>query len=395
MKKIVIVGAGYGGIMTTVRLQESLGSHEADITLVNKHDYHYLTTWLHEPAAGTLHHDRCRIEIRSVLKTHKTRFVKGMVEAIHPNENAVFLADGTKLEYDYLVVALGSEPETFGIKGLKEYAFTIRSINSVRMIREHIEYMFSKYRNEPNRTDYLTFVVGGAGFTGIEFVGELADRIPSLCKEFDVDPSQVQIYNIEAAPTVLPGFDQELTQYAVKVLSDKGVNFRINTPILECSHEGVVLATGETIKSTTVVWTGGVRGNSILEKSGFEGVRGRVKVDSFLRSPQFANVFVIGDASVVFDHETGRPYPPTAQIAIQQSINCADNIKSLLNMEELKDFRPDLKGAVASLGKGEAIGMVGQRKVFGSSASKLKKLIDNRYLYTLGGMKLLLQKAKL
>ncbi|MGA3513637.1 hypothetical protein ACE5SQ_19150, partial [Lactiplantibacillus plantarum] len=97
--------------------------------------------------------------------------------------------------------------ETFGIEGLKEYAFSIRSINAVRQIREHIEYMFAKYKNEPHRTDYLTFVVGGAGFTGIEFSGELADRIPELCQEFDVDPSLVKIYNIEAAPTALPGFD--------------------------------------------------------------------------------------------------------------------------------------------------------------------------------------------
>lgn len=255
--------------------------------------------------------------------------------------------------------------------------------------------MFSKFRNEPHCSDYLTFVVGGAGFTGIEFVGELADRIPGLCKEFDVEPTQVKIYNIEAAPTVLPGFDPDLIDYAMKVLTEKGVIFRINTPIHECSPEGVVLATGEKILSSTVVWTGGVRGSSILEKSGFDGVRGRVKVDDYLRSPGHPNVFVIGDSSVLFDPQTGRPYPPTAQIAIQQGIHCAANMESLLEGGELQAFHPELKGTVASLGKGEAIGVVGQRKLFGSSASKLKKLIDNRYLYTLGGFKLLLQKAKL
>ncbi|WP_134703277.1 NAD(P)/FAD-dependent oxidoreductase [Ammoniphilus sp. YIM 78166] len=395
MKKVVILGAGYGGLMTAVQLQERIAGDEAELILVNKHDYHSLTTWLHEPAAGTLHHDRCRIDIRSLLRTNRTRFVKGVVEAIQPDVSAVRLADGERLEYDYLVVALGSEPETFGIQGLKEHAFSIRSINSVRMIREHIEYMFSRFRNEPHRSDYLTFVVGGAGFTGIEFVGELADRIPGLCREFDVEPSQVKIYNIEAAPTVLPGFDPELTEYAMKVLSEKGVIFRINTPIQECSPEGVVLATGEKIPSSTVVWTGGVRGSSIIEKSGFEVVRGRVKVDHYLRSPGYSNVFVIGDSSVLFDPETGRPYPPTAQIAIQQGIHTATNIKSLLEGGELQAFHPELKGTVASLGKGEAIGMVGQRKLVGSSASKLKKIIDNRYLFTLGGFKLLLQKAKL
>ena len=111
-----------------------------------------------------------------------------------------------ELSYDYLVIGLGSEPETFGIKGLKEYAFSIRSIDSVRQIKEHIEYQFAKYKNDPTREDYLTFIVGGAGFTGIEFIGELADRIPSLCQEFDVEREKVRIINIEAAPTVLTRF---------------------------------------------------------------------------------------------------------------------------------------------------------------------------------------------
>ena len=98
----------------------------------------------------------------------------------------------------------------------------IRSINSVRLIREHIEYQFARFKREPHRTDYLTFVVGGAGFTGIEFVGELADRIPELCKQFDVDPSLVKIYNIEAAPTALPGFDPELVEYAMACADEEG-----------------------------------------------------------------------------------------------------------------------------------------------------------------------------
>lgn len=394
MKKIVILGAGYGGIMTAVRLQEKLANYEAEVTLVNKNDYHYLTTWLHEPAAGTLHHDRCRIDIRSLINQNKIRFIKGEVKTIQPNEKVVTLSDQEQLSYDYLVIALGSEPETFGIQGLKEHAFSIRSINSVRMIREHIEYMFSKFQNEPHRTDYLTFIVGGAGFTGIEFVGELADRMPQLCKEFDVDPQLIKIYNIEAAPTVLPGFDPELIEYAMKVLTEKGVIFKINTPIQECKPDGVTLATGEEIHSCTVVWTGGVRGNSIIEQSGFESVRGRVKVDEFLQSADYKDVFVIGDAAVIFNPENGRPYPPTAQIAIQQGEKCASNIASLIKGLELKRFVPALKGTVASLGKGEAIGMVGSKKVFGPSAAKLKKLIDNRYLYTLGGVILLLQKAK-
>lgn len=393
--KIVILGAGYGGIMTAVRLQKLLNYNEAEVTLVNKHNYHYLTTWLHEPAAGTLHHDNCRIEIDTVIDKNKVNFVKGTVESIQSAERKVTLADGSTLDYDYLVIGLGSEPETFGIQGLKENAFSIRSINSVRMIKEHIEYMFSKFRNEPERTDYLTFIVGGAGFTGIEFVGELSDRIPELCNEFDVDPSLVKIYNIEAAPTALPGFDPELVEYAMNVLREKGVTFKINTPIKECNPDGVILADGEEIKAGTIVWTGGVRGNSIIEKSGFEVMRGRVKVDEFLRAPGHDNVFIVGDSALIFNEENGRPYPPTAQIAIQQGETLAANlVATIRGAGEMKKFVPDLKGTVASLGKGEAIGIVGNKKIFGNTAALMKKVIDHRYLYMLGGVGLVLKKSK-
>ncbi|GAB7388830.1 NAD(P)/FAD-dependent oxidoreductase [Bacillaceae bacterium] len=391
--KIVILGAGFGGLMTAVQLQKQLNYNEADVTLVNKHDYHYFTTWLHEPAAGTVHHDRARVQIAELIEPSKIRFVKGTVVEIKPDEKRVILDNGT-IDYDYLVVALGSEPETFGIKGLKEYAFSIRSINSVRLIREHIEYMFAKYNNEPDHPEYLTFIVGGAGFTGIEFVGELADRVPELCKEFDIDRELVKIINIEAAPTALPGFDPELVEYAMEVLSKKGVTFRINTPIKECTPEGVILASGEEIKAGTVVWTGGVRGNSIVEKAGFEVARGRVKVDEYLRAPGYEDVFVVGDCSLVFN-EDGRPYPPTAQIAMQQGKNCARNLVALLRGAQLEAFKPQIRGTVASLGKGEGIGIVGGRKMFGATAAFMKKLVDMRALFLLGGLSLVLKKSKL
>jgi len=394
-KRIVILGAGYGGMMTATRLQKMLNYNEAEVTLVNKHDYHYLTTWLHEPAAGTLDPERCQIDIESVIDTNRINFVKGSVESIDPNAKSVKLADGQTLQYDYLVVGLGADPETFGIQGLKDYALGIRSINSVRLIKEHIEYMFAKYRSEPDKLEYLTIIVGGAGFTGIEFVGELGDRIPELCNQFDIDPSLVKIYSIEAAPTALPGFDPELVEYAMNVLERKGVTFKINTPIKECKPDGVILATGEEIKAGTIVWTGGVRGNAIVENSGFETMRGRVKVDDFLRAPGHEDVFILGDCALIINEETNRPYPPTAQIAMQQGQTCAENLTSLIRGGELKKFTPEIKGTVASLGKGEAMGIVGSKKIYGSTASVMKKVIDNRYLYLLGGMGLLLKKSKL
>ncbi|WP_194544536.1 NAD(P)/FAD-dependent oxidoreductase [Paenibacillus sp. JZ16] len=390
--KIVILGAGYGGILTAQRLQKELNYNEADVTLVNRHDYHYITTHLHMPAAGTDSIENTRVSISKLIDEFKIDLVKSSVQEIRLHDKKVILEDGT-LSYDYLVIGLGGEPETFGIPGLAEHAMTIRSINSVRLIREHIEYQFALYKNERRPQERINFVVGGAGFSGIEFVAELADRIPRLCKEYDVDPTLVNIYNVEAAPAALPGFAPELVEYAMNVLEKKGVTFKMGIAIKECLPGGVVLNNGEEIRAATVVWTGGIRGNRLVEAAGFETMRGRVKVDEYLRAPGYENIYIIGDNSLIFNEE-GRPYPPTAQMAMQQGVCCAQNIVAAIRDKSMRKFEFHNKGTVASLGRGEGIAVVGDKKYQGWKAAQLKKLVDLRYLFIIGGIPLVLKKGR-
>ena len=389
--KIVILGAGYGGILTAQRLQKELNYNEADVTLVNRHDYHYITTHLHMPAAGTDSIENTRVSISKLIDEFKIDLVKSSVQEIRLHDKKVILEDGT-LSYDYLVVALGGDPETFGIPGLAEHAMTIRSLNSVRLIREHIEYQFAMYKNERRPQERINFVVGGAGFSGIEFVAELADRIPKLCKEFDVDPSLVNIFNVEAAPSALPGFAPELVEYAIQILEKKGVTFKLGTAIKECTANGVVLSTGEEIRAATVVWTGGIRGNRLVEAAGFETMRGRVKVDEYLRAPGYDNIYIIGDNSLIFNGE--RPYPPTAQMAMQQGVCCAQNIVAAIRGKVLKKFKYEHKGTVASMGRGEGIAVVGDKTYKGWKAAQLKKIVDMRYLFIIGGVPLVIKKGR-
>ncbi|RAL26973.1 NAD(P)/FAD-dependent oxidoreductase [Thermoflavimicrobium daqui] len=391
--KIVVLGAGYGGLMTVKGLQKKLHYNEAEVILVNLNPYHYITTKLHEPAAGTSHPDHARIMINSVINQQKVKFIQDKVTAIKLEDKTVQLENNKPISYDYLVIGLGSAPETFGIKGLLENAYFIRNINSVRIIREHLEYMFARYQSE-QKDELITIVVGGAGFTGIEFIGELVDRMPELCHEYDVPLEKVRIVNVEAAPTVLPGFDKDLVDYAVKYLEGKGVEFILSTPIEECKEDGVILKGGKEIKAATVVWTGGVRGNKLVEESGIETMRGRVKVDEYLRAPGYENVFVLGDSSLVFNEEE-RPYPPTAQMSTQQGQLLGENLASKIRGGEMKPFKYMPKGTVASLGRREAIGTVGDKKLVGGKAAFMKKLIDMRWLYLLGGISLVLKKGKL
>lgn len=389
--RIVVLGSGYASIPAILKLQRKIRPQEAELTLINRHDYHYFTTQLHKPAAGTGHPDHSRVNIRGLVDLNKVSFLKRTVTRINTAEKTVQTDDGV-VPYDYLIVGLGGQPETFGIPGLMENAFCIRSINSVRMIRAHIEYQFAQYKLHEDKPEHLTFVVGGAGLTGIEFIGELVNRIPTLCKAYDVDPRLVTIYNVEAAPSALPGFDPGLVDYAMDLLKRRGVIFKMGTLVKECTSEGVMLGDGEFIRSKTVIWAGGVRGSQVLEDSGFAVSRGRVVVNPYLQAPGHENVFIIGDCSIVMDEE-GRPYPPSAQISIQQGETAARNVIALLRKQEPSPFVYIYRGTIASLGKGEGIGRAGKFKLTGIRAAILKKIVDCRYLYKIGGLGLLIRKS--
>ncbi|EPD50527.1 NAD(P)/FAD-dependent oxidoreductase [Paenisporosarcina sp. FSL H8-0542] len=395
---ILVLGAGYGGLATVVNLQKNIGPDVADITLINQNDYHYESTWLHEASAGTLRPDQVRYDIADVIKSDKVKFVKASVEGIDIPGKQVTTDNGV-FSYDYLVIGLGFEGETFGIPGLDKYALSIANVKAARQIREHIEYQFATWSMEDVKDDSrLTIVVGGAGFTGIEFLGELGNRVPELCKEFDVPHEKVRVVCVEAAPMVLPGFDPELVEYAVGHLQAKGIEFSIGTPVVEATPEGVKIKKGEDefefVKAGTVVWAAGVRGNRLIEQTGIENMRARVKVEKDMRAPGHDDVFIVGDCALLINEEVNRPYPPTAQIAMQQGVTVAKNLIALINGEQTETFVPDLKGSVCSLGEHDAIGVVFGKKITGTKASFMKKVIDNRSLFMIGGPSLVVKKGK-
>ncbi|STY44246.1 NADH dehydrogenase-like protein SAV0941 [Listeria grayi] len=296
------------------------------------------------------------------------------------------------------MIALGSEAETFGISGLKEYAHTITSVDSVKKIRAHIEAQFAKWKSE-QRDELLTIIVGGAGFTGIEFLGELTNRIPELVKTYDVPREKVRIVCLEAAPRVLPQFDEKLVSYGVGVLEDRGVEFKVGKPVKEANADGVKYAESENdvreIKAATIIWAAGVRGNSVIEASGFEAGRGRVKVNNNLTVPNNEEILIVGDCSLIINPNNERPYPPTAQIALQQADIAAKNLIKLVNgQSDLEDFVYHEKGTVCSIGDNDAIGVVMGKPLKGYPASVMKKVIDDRALLMLGGAGVLASKGK-
>ncbi|KAK56814.1 pyridine nucleotide-disulfide oxidoreductase [Staphylococcus lugdunensis VCU150] len=274
-KKILVLGAGYAGLQTVTKLQKHVSAEVAEITLVNKNKYHYESTWLHEASAGTISYEDLIYPVESVLKKDKVNFVNAEVTKIDRNAKKVETDSGI-FNYDILVVALGFETETFGINGMKDYAFQIENVDTARHLSRHIEDKFANYAASKEKNDNdLAILVGGAGFTGIEFLGELTDRIPELCNKYGVNQEKVRITCVEAAPKMLPMFSDELVNYAVKYLEDRGVEFKIATPIVACNEKGFVVKINDQeqqLEAGTSVWAAGVRGSQLMEAS-FEGVK--------------------------------------------------------------------------------------------------------------------------
>lgn len=396
-KKVLVLGAGYAGLSTVSKLQKIIGVQEADITLINKNEYHYESTWLHETAAGSMNWEDGVYPIAKVVDNMKVRFIPAEVTKINRDQQVVETTQGD-FEFDTLVVALGFESESFGIKGMDEFATTIVSPETAVATREEIEQNFIKYKTSKDPKD-LSILVGGAGFTGVEFLGELVETLPELCKIHGIDYNDVKITCVEAMPSMLPMFSDELTQYAVDFLESRGVEFMLGTAIVAANENGFVVKVNEEevqLEASSVVWTAGVRGSRLMEES-FEGVkRGRIVVKEDLTIDGYPNIFAIGDVAAVMNGtgENARPYPTTAQIAMQLGEHTAKNIKLNLNGEKMESFSYDDKGTVCSLGSKDGIGVVFGREIKGKSASFMKKVIDTRAVLKIGGAVLGATKGK-
>ncbi|PXX86195.1 NAD(P)/FAD-dependent oxidoreductase [Staphylococcus warneri] len=396
-KKVLVLGAGYAGLQTVTKLQKELSAEEAEITLINKNDYHYEATWLHEASAGTINYEDLLYPVESVLKKDKVNFVTAEVTKIDRNAKKVETDKGI-YDFDILVVALGFVSETFGIDGMKDHAFQIENVLTTRQLSRHIEDKFANYAASKEKDDKdLSILVGGAGFTGIEFLGELTDRIPELCSKYGIDQNKVKFTCVEAAPKMLPMFSDDLVNHAVNYLENRGVEFKIATPIVACNEKGfLVEVNGEKqqLEAGTSVWTAGVRGSHLMEES-FEGVkRGRIVTNQDLTIAGHDDIFVIGDVSAFIPAGEERPLPTTAQIAMQQGEHVAKNIKHILNGEAKEEFEYVDRGTVCSLGSHDGVGIVYGKDITGKKAAFMKKVIDTRAVFKIGGVGLAFKKGK-
>lgn len=397
MQEILVLGGGYAGLKTVRNLQKQSGDFH--ITLVDRNDYHYEATELHEVAAGSQPKEKILFPIVEVINTNKVTFLQDEVGEIDTAGQTVTLKKNGTLSYDYVVVALGFCSETFGIVGAKENALQMVDIDTAEAIHQHIIRTMQKYRETKDKS-YLRLLICGAGFTGIELAGAFVDERKEYAEIAGVNPEEIEIICVEAATRILPMFNDELANYGVGLLEKLNVNLMLGSMIKEIKPGEVVYATGQdcselkSILAETIIWTSGVSGSPIIGKSGFSQRRGRVTVTASLNVLGNENVYVIGDVSAFMDSNTNKPFPTTAQIATRMGAHVAINLAHQLKGQKTEDFSYQPQGTVASVGNSHAFGVVGKMPLKAYPASVMKKTIMNKSLIDMGGLKELLAKGR-
>ncbi|MFF2092109.1 NAD(P)/FAD-dependent oxidoreductase [Paenibacillus sp. NPDC058174] len=385
-KQILILGGGYGGLLSALTARKHFSADEAKITLVNRVPYHQIVTELHRLAVSGLDEKNVALPLSKLLKDKSIELIIDNVESIDPEKKQVRLLASGNLGYDKLVVALGGETAFFGIPGLEENSMTLKSVEEAKKVSAHIQARLDAYAKSKDAKD-ATIVVGGGGLTGIELIGEIADMLPKWCEAKGVDRNEIKLYNIEAGPSILAGFPAELVERAKASLENRGVTLIMGVAVTEVQGTKVLLKDGNAIDTNTFVWTGGVTGNPVVANCGIEVNRGRATVNEFLQSTSHADVFLAGDNAVVFGAE-GRPFPPSAQIAWQMGEAIGYNLYAEHKGLPLKTFEFVNSGVLASLGRKDAIGTVGasQLRLRGLTASLMKEASNVRYLSHVNGL---------
>jgi len=376
-KRIVILGAGYGGLQAAKTLNKQLRKHDdVDIMLIDQNNYHTLLTELHEVAGNRVEPGGVRVSIEHVLEYTKVQFVQDQIVRADLESQKLYSND-KEYDFDYLILGVGSEPAYFNIEGMKEHAFSLWSLSDAIKIHDHIINMFEQAAGEKDpekRKELLTFVVGGGGFTGVELMGELIEWTRTLCKKYDIPKDEIRLIQVEALPTLVPILDAKLIVKVEEYLKKKGVEVLTNSPITAVSPNSLTINNDKVIPTRTVIWTGGVKAKSFVKDLGITlGARDRIVVNEYLQTKEYSYVYAIGD-NMEFQDEDGKVLPPLVETAMQSADCAAYNVAA---------------GVMVSVGSLFAVAQLsGMPLLSGLPAIIIKHLVNMHYLFGIGGLEL-------
>ena len=365
-RRVLVLGGGFGGMYAARRLERRLPPDEAEIVLINPENYMLYTPLLPEAAAGTIEPRHVVVPLRQALR--RTRVRVGSVTAVNLDRRTCtyVTAAGAErsLAWDRLVIALGSVSRMFPIPGLAEHATGFKTLAEAIYLRNHVleQLELADATDDPDeRRARLGFVVVGAGYAGTELVAELQALVRRALRLYPaLRPSDTRWVLADVAPRVLPELGGRLSEAALRVLRERGVEIRLQTTLEQVGPDWVRFSGGEWMAASTIVWTAGVTPNPLVGKLGVAtDERGRVVVDEYLAVPDRPGVFAVGDAAAApIAGRKGATAPPTAQHALRQAKVCADNLAVTLGHGKRRPFSFAGLGLLVNLSENYGVGRV-------------------------------------
>ena len=354
--RVVVVGAGFAGLNVVKHLAEQ----QVDIVVIDRHNYNTFQPLLYQVATAGLDASDVAHSVRSIMRDRSNVESRmGSVVGVDPDTKVVLVEHEAPIAYDTLILAVGATTNYFGVPGAEEFGLPLYTLDHANALRNHMLRCFEQAAAEPALIDdgVLTFVIGGAGPTGVEMAGALAELfVWVLSRDFpEVDGRRARAIIVETRPAVLAAFHPQIQRYARETLESRNVELRVHETVRSVTRTRVHLESGDEIKTHTLIWTAGVRPNPLADRLPFErDSSGRIEVDADLSVPNHPDVFAIGDVAAARGRD-GRLLAQVAPVAIQAGHHVARAITNRLEGRTTRPFRYFDRGTMATIGRRAAV----------------------------------------
>jgi NADH dehydrogenase len=369
--RVLILGGGFAGVGAAQKLEDA----DAEVVLVDRHDYHTFQPLLYQLATGLLETTAVGHSVRDLVERQENTSVhQATVTAVDLDAREVRFDGIAPLDYDYLVFGLGAEVNFFGTEGAAAHAFPMYTLPHAVRLRDHLLERWEAADREPSIVEdgALNIVVVGGGPTGVETAGAVAELYRSdFAKDYPtLPPDEARVILVEAGPELFSMFKPKLREYAAKALADRTVEVLTGAMVASVAPTRVTLKSGEELKAHTLVWGAGLQGNRLVQALGIELQRGnRIGVGPDLAVPEHPEVYVLGDAAAIVDEKTKQVLPQLGSVALQSGEHAGETIARRIAGKETKPFKYRDKGTMATIGRGAAVvQMLGGRTMTGKKA---------------------------
>jgi NADH dehydrogenase len=369
--RVLILGGGFAGVGAAQQLKDA----DAEVVLVDRHDYHTFQPMLYQLATALVERTAVGHSLRDLLAEHEnTTIHQATVQAVDLDAREARFDDLHSIAYDYLVFGLGAEVTFFGTEGAAEHAFPMYTLPHAVRLKDHLLERWEAADRDPDLIDdgALNVVVVGGGPTGVETAGAIAELYrAAFAKDYpNVSEQQARVLLVEAGPELFSMFKPKLRAYATKALTDRTVEVMTAALVASVSPTRVKLKSGEELKAHTLVWGAGLQGNPLVQTLGIELQRGnRVAVGPELTLPDRPEVYVVGDSAAITDAKTEQVLPQLGSVALQSGEHAGKTIARRIAGKETKPFKYRDKGTMATIGRHAAVvQMLGGRTMTGKKA---------------------------